>query len=97
MMHKIFLVLTGKMIFLFPENMILFFTRKVKDDLSQKKIINKKKKKKKINKNKKKTRAYYVLFSFLKKIALEYDLFVISGKIVFLFSRKYDIFCLDGN
>ena len=30
-------VLFGKMIFLFPENMILFFRRKMKDDLSQKK------------------------------------------------------------
>ena len=32
----IFLVLSGKMIFLFPENIILFFRRKMKDDLSQK-------------------------------------------------------------
>ena len=31
----IFLVLPGKMIFLFPENMILFFRQKMKDDLSQ--------------------------------------------------------------
>ena len=28
-------VLPGKMIFLFPENLILFFRRKMKDDLSQ--------------------------------------------------------------
>ena len=32
----IFLVLSGKMIFLFAENMILFFRHKRKDDLSQK-------------------------------------------------------------
>ena len=32
----IFLVLSGKMRFLFPENMILFLRRKRKDDLSQK-------------------------------------------------------------
>ena len=32
----IFLVLSGKMIFLFPENMILFFRRKMKDGFSQK-------------------------------------------------------------
>ena len=32
----IFLVLSGNMIFLLPENMILFFRRKMKDDLSQK-------------------------------------------------------------
>ena len=31
-----FLVLSGKMMFLFPENIILFFRRKMKDDLSQK-------------------------------------------------------------
>ena len=31
-----FLVLSRKMIFLFLENMILFFRRKMKDDLSQK-------------------------------------------------------------
>ena len=34
--NMIFLVLSGKMIFLFPENMILFFGRKMKDDFSQK-------------------------------------------------------------
>ena len=32
----IFLVLSGKMIFLFPENMILHVGRKMKDDLSEK-------------------------------------------------------------
>ena len=32
----IFLVLSGKMIFLFPENMILHLRRKMKDDLSHK-------------------------------------------------------------
>ena len=31
-----FVVLSTKIIFLFPENMILFFRRKMKDDLSQK-------------------------------------------------------------
>ena len=69
--HEIFLVLSGKMIFLFPENMILFFRRKMKDDIFQKK--------------------YMEIWCFLqmfwkdglsKKIALEYDLFVISGKLV---------------
>ena len=33
--NMVFLVLSGKMIFLFPENIILFFRRKMKDDLSQ--------------------------------------------------------------
>ena len=32
----IFLVLSGKMIFLFPKNLILSLSRKMKDDLSQK-------------------------------------------------------------
>ena len=32
--NMIFLVLSGKMIFLFPENMILHVRRKMKDDLS---------------------------------------------------------------
>ena len=32
----IFLVLSGKIMFLFPENMILYLRRKMKDDLSQK-------------------------------------------------------------
>ena len=34
--NMIFLVLLGKMTFLFPENMILYLRRKMKDDLSQK-------------------------------------------------------------
>ena len=34
--NTIFLVSSGKMLFLFPEKMILFFRRKMKDDLSQK-------------------------------------------------------------
>ena len=32
----IFLVLSAKMVFLFPENMILIFRQKIKDNLSQK-------------------------------------------------------------
>ena len=35
----IFLESLGKMVFLFPENMILLFGRKMKDDLSQKKYV----------------------------------------------------------
>ena len=34
--NMIFLVLSGKIMFLFPENMILHLSRKKKDDLSQK-------------------------------------------------------------
>ena len=35
-----FLVSSGTMIFLLPENVILFFGRKMKDDLSQKILGN---------------------------------------------------------
>ena len=38
--NMIFLVLSVKMIFLFPENIILFFRRKMKDDLSKKMIFS---------------------------------------------------------
>ena len=34
--NMIFLVSSGKMIFLFTKNMIIFFRRKIKDDISQK-------------------------------------------------------------
>ena len=83
--NMIFLVLSGKMIFLFPENMILFFRHKRKDDLSQKN-----------------TWKYDIFFKcsekmvFPKNSRLNMIFFVISGKMVFLFSRKYDIFSLGG-
>ena len=83
--NMIFLVSSGKMIFLFPENMILFFRRKMKDDLSQKKYME----------------IWYILQMFRKdglskKIALEYDLSYIMRKDGISFSRKYDIFFTDG-
>ena len=37
---NIFLVLLGKMIFIFPENIILHFRRKMKDNLCQKKCMD---------------------------------------------------------
>ena len=80
----IFLVLSGKMIFLFPENMILFFRHKRKDDLSQKN-----------------TWKYDIFFKcsermvFPKVSRLNMIFFVISGKIVFRFYRKY-IFSSGG-
>ena len=82
----IFLVSSGKMIFLFPENMILFFRRKMKDDLSQKKYME----------------IWYILQMFRKdglskKIALEYDLSYIMRKDGISFSRKYDIFLWTEN
>ena len=81
----ILLISSGKMIFLFPENMILFSRHKRKDDLSQKN-----------------TWKYDISFKcsekmvFPKNLRLNTISFVISGKIVFLFSRKYDIFSLGG-
>ena len=81
----IFFVLSGEMIFLSPENMILFFRQKVKDDLSQKiqgKMIFSSNILKK--------------WSFQKKIALEHDLSCIIWKGGIFFTRKYDIFSLDG-
>ena len=81
----ILLISSGKMIFLFPENMILFSRHKRKDDLSQKN-----------------TWKYDISFKcsekmvFPKNSRLNTISFVISGKIVFLFSRKYDIFSLGG-
>ena len=58
----IYLALSGKMIFLFPKNIILFFRRKMKNDLSQENtwkydISNKKKINKKTKKIKNKKRA----------------------------------------
>ena len=83
--NMIFLVSSGKMIFLFPENMILFFRRKMKDDLSQKKYMEK----------------WCILQMFWKDglsktIALEYHFSYILWKDGISFSRKYDIFCTDG-
>ena len=81
----IFFLLSGKMIFLFPENMILFFRHKGKDDLSQKN-----------------TWKYDIFFKYSEKMVfprnshLNTIFFVISRKMVFLFSRKYDIFSLGG-
>ena len=37
--NMVHLVLLGKMVFVLPENMILFFQCKIKDDLSQKKFM----------------------------------------------------------
>ena len=81
----IFLILSGKMIFLFPENMILFSRHKRKDDHSQKN-----------------TWKYNIFFKcsqkmvFPKNSRLNTISFVISGKIVFLFSRKCGFFSLGG-
>ena len=84
--NMIFLVSSGKMIFLFPENLISFFRRKMKGDLSQRKT------------KQKKTWKYDIFFKcsenilqmfFFKRIVLEYDLSYIIRKDGICFSRKY--------
>ena len=74
----IFLVLSGKMIFLFPENIILFFRRKMKDDLSQK--------------NTWKYDIFFKWpeeMVFSKQIALEYDLSCIIWKDGGFFPKRW--------
>ena len=76
-----FLVLTGKMIFLFPENSILFFRRKMKGDIS--------------HKNTWKYDIFFKCSEkmiFPKKIALNYDLSCcIIWKDDISYSQKYDL------
>ena len=77
-------VLSAKLIFIFPENIILFFRRKMKDDLSQK--------------NTWKYDIFFKCpekMVFPKNIALEYDLSCIIWKYG-IFSGKYNIYSLDG-
>ena len=81
----IFLVLLRKMIFLFPENMILPPGRKMKDDLSQKNTYF--------------FMIFFFRCSeklvFSKRSHWNMIFLVLSGKVVF-FSRKHDIFSLGG-
>ena len=81
----VFLVLSGKMTFLFPENIILFFRRKRKDDLSQKKIYGIMIFSSNVLKD-----------GLSKKNTLEYGLFCITWKDGTFFLEKHDIFSLDG-
>ena len=99
----ILLVLLGKMIFLFPEHLILHLRRKMKDDLSQK--------------NTRKYNIFFKLseiWSFQKGPPRHIIFFVLSGKMVFFFPEnmiffpwaeserrsfsentwKYEIFCV---
>ena len=79
--NMIFLVLPGKTMFLFPENMIWHLRRTMKDDISQKKN----------------TRKYDIFFKlsekkvFSKRAAPGHDLSCIIWKDG-IFSRKHDIF-----
>ena len=84
--NMIFLVvLSGKMIFLFSENKILFFRRKMEDNLFPKSIW-------KYDISFKCTEK--IVFP-KKQLHLNMIFLVLSGKMVF-FSGKYDIFSLDG-
>ena len=80
--NMILLVSSGKMIFLFPQNMILFFRRKMKDDLSQK-----------IHGNMIFSSNVLKRWSFQKKSHWNIVFLVSSGKMVFL-SLKNMIFFL---
>ena len=83
--NMIFLALSGKMIFVFPENMMLPLRGKMKDDVSQKKT----------KKNPHRTMIFSsnVLkrWSFQKGSRREMIFPVLPGKMVF-FYRKHDIF-----
>ena len=81
--NMIFLVLSGKMIFLFPENMILHVRRKMKDDLSLK-----------IHGNMIFSSGPLKRWSFQKGPRRHMIFLVLSGKMVF-FSRKHDLFSLS--
>ena len=81
----IFLVLSDKMIFLFPENIILLFRTENERWSFSKKYME----------------IWYFLQmprkdALSKKIALEYDVSCIIWKDGIFFSGKYDIFSLDG-
>ena len=83
--NMIFLVLSGKMIFVFLENMILFFRLKMKDGLSQKKPPGNMTFSSNVPKR----------WSFHKKSHWNKIFLVLSGKMVF-FCGKYNIFSLGG-
>ena len=81
--NMIFLLLSGKIIFLFPENMILYLRRKMKDDLSQK--------------NTQKYDIFFKLSEkmvFPKRAAPAHDPSCIIWKYGVFFSRKHDVFSL---
>ena len=94
--NLIFIILSGKMIFLFPENLILFFRCQQKDNLSQKitwkyDIFFKCPEKTVFPKS-----LYLNMTFFVISWIWFFFFFVISEKMVFLFCRKNDISSLEG-
>ena len=79
--NMIFLVLSGKMIFLFPENMILHLRRKMKDDLSQK-----------IHGNMIFSSNVLKRWSFQKGLRWDMIYLVLSTKVVFFFPKTWCFF-----
>ena len=85
--NMIFLVASSRKIIFFPENMILFFRWKMKDDLSQKMHGN----------TVFLSNASKAWYGLSKKVALEYDLSCISGKMVVFFPENIIFFLSTEN
>ena len=79
--NMIFLVLSGKIIFLFPKNIILHLRRKMKDDLSKKKIHGNI-----FSSN------FLKRWSFQKGPHRDMIFLVLSGKMVFFFPKTWYFF-----
>ena len=94
-----FLVSAGKMIFIFPESMILFFRRKMKDDLSQKNtwkydVFFKCSKKVIFPKKSHQKMIFLVSSGKMALLFLENMMFFLGGKWKMIFLKKYmEIWC----
>ena len=95
--NMICLVLSGKMIFLFPENIIVFFRRKMQDDLSQKKYMEiwyflQMSQKDGLSKKKNHSGIWSFLY-YLERWYFfspgKYDIFSLDGKWKMIFLKKY--------
>ena len=97
--NMIFLVSAGKMIFIFPESMILFFRRKMKDDLSQKNtwkydVFFKCSKKVIFPKKSRQKMIFLVSSGKMALLFLENMMFFLGGKWKMIFLKKYmEIWC----
>ena len=96
--NMIFLVSAGKMIFIFPESMILFFRRKTKDDLSQKNtwkyVFFDCSKKMIFPKKSHQNMIFLVSSGKMALLFLENMMFFLGGKWNMIFLKKYmEIWC----